>query len=316
MFRRSLFAVAALLCPATAEAEVPQGRATNGLVELAYWDHGAKDGVPIVIINGQGAASRPGDALAEALAAYGFRVIFFDNRDSGRSTILRGAGAPPGMEEIAASVAAGKTAAVAYDLSDMAQDTIAVLDAAGIERAHVLGHSLGGMIAQVLAAEHPDRVLSLISVSSNSGEPGLPFGAAMGALSDASVDPQESPTDQQARIYRIFDGTAYQLGDHEIMERVVADMAANDPHAVARQGAAAMATGDRRALLERITLPALVIHGGGDPWFPIIHAESTAEALGQAQVEVIDGLGHILTDAAAEAVATRIASFVQDLSPR
>jgi pimeloyl-ACP methyl ester carboxylesterase len=113
MLRRSLFAFAALLYPATAEAEVAQGRATNGMVELAYWVHGAEDDVPIVIINGQGAASRPGDALTEALAALGFRAIYFDNRDSGRSTILRDAGAPPEMEQILAAVEAGETAAVA-----------------------------------------------------------------------------------------------------------------------------------------------------------------------------------------------------------
>lgn len=316
MFRRSLFAVAALLCPTTAEAEVPQGRAMNDDVSLAYWVHGAEDGVPIVIINGQGAASRADDPFAAALVAKGFRVILFDNRDSGQSMILRDAAVPPNADQIVAALEAGKAAAVAYDLSDMAEDTLAVLDAAGIDRAHVLGHSLGGMVAQVLAAEHPDRVLSLISVSSTSGEPGLPFGPAMAALSEPPVDPQQSLADQQARIYRIFDGTAYQLGDTEVMERVIADMAANDPYAAARQGAAVMATGDRRVLLWKIALPALVIHGGGDPWFPIVHAESTAEALGEAKVEVIDGLGHILTDAVAKVVAERVYGFVQGLPPR
>lgn len=316
MFRTVLFAFVALLCPAIAEAEVPQGRAANGRVELAYWVHGAELGVPIVIINGQGAASRPGDALAKALVAKGFRVVLFDNRDSGQSTILREAGAPPDMDQIVAAVAARKAATVACNLSDMAEDTIAVLDAAGIDRAHVLGHSLGGMIAQVLAAEQPDRVLSLISVSSTSGEPELPFGPAVAALTEPAVDPDGSPADQQARVYWIFDGTAYQLSETEVMERVMADMGAHDPYAAARQAAAVMATGDRRALMERIALPGLVIHGGGDPWFPIVHAESTAKAMGITQVQVIDGLGHILTDAVAKVVAARVASFVQGLPPR
>ncbi len=316
MFRSLLFALAILLWPESADAEVKPGWAMYGSVSLAYWVQGADDGVPIVIINGQGAASRPGDPMATALATKGFRVILFDNRDSGRSTILRDAGAPPSMEQIVAAVEAGEAPAVAYDLSDMADDAIAVLDATGIDRAHVLGHSLGGMIAQVLTAEHPDRVLSLISVSSTSGEPGLPFGPAMAALSEPPVDPQESPVDQQARIYRIFDGSVYQLSDGEVVERVMADMGTDDPYAAARQGAAVLATGDRRALLEGISLPALVIHGGGDPWFPIVHAESTADALGEAEVEVIDGLGHILTDAAAGTVAERISSFVRSLPPR
>ncbi len=288
----------------------------NGNVSLGYWVQGADNGVPIVIINGQGAASRPGDPLSTALAARGFRVILFDNRDSGLSTILRDAGAPPGMDQIVAAVEAGEAPVVAYDLSDMADDTLAILDATGIDRAHVLGHSLGGMIAQVLTAEHPDRVLSLISVSSTSGDPALPFGPALMALSEPPVDPQESPTDQQARIYRIFDGSAYLLGPAEIIERVLADAAADDPYAAARQSAAVLATGDRRELLERIGLPALVVHGGDDPWFPVIHAESTAKALGKAQVELIDGLGHILTDAVAGTVASRISGFVHSLPPR
>ncbi|MCG7509261.1 alpha/beta fold hydrolase, partial [Mesorhizobium retamae] len=170
---KSALTMFALFCLTPAVAGEPVGTARNGAVELAYWLQGPQDGIPLVIINGQGAATRPGDGFTAALAAAGvrppgggaprFRVTTFDNRDSARSTMLGAAGAPPSMEDIMAGHPP------AYDLSDMAADTVAVLDAAGVRRAHVVGHSLGGMVAQMLAASHPDRVLSLVSVSSTSG---------------------------------------------------------------------------------------------------------------------------------------------------
>lgn len=314
MLRAPLMACATLICLTAAQAQESNSPAVNGEVTLAYWTYGPDTGTPVIVINGQGAATRLGDPFAAALVARGFRVILFDNRDSGQSTILSEAGPPPGIDQANALTEADAPAA--YDLSDMAKDTIAVLDAAGIDRAHVLGHSLGGMVAQVVAADHPDRVLSLISVSSTSGDPGLPFGPAMAELSEPSTDTQEDPVEQLSRIYRIFDGTGYTLGETELLERVTADMAVDDPYAAHRQGAAVMATGDRRSLLRQIALPALVIHGSHDPWFPTVHAASTAEALGGAPVEIIDGLGHILTDAAAAPVAARVAGFVARLPTR
>lgn len=301
---KSALTMFALFCLTPTVAGEPAGTARNGAVELAYWLQGPRDGLPLVIINGQGAATRSGDGFTAALAAAGFRVITFDNRDSGRSTVLGAAGAPPSMEDIMAGHAP------AYDLSDMAADTVAVLDAVGVSRAHVVGHSLGGMVAQMLAASHPDRVLSLVSVSSTSGAPGLPLGPALAALSQGGAD--EAPAMQQAiAAYRIFEGEArLRMSDAEVAARVAADMAVGDPNAAARQFAAAMARGDRSALMRGITRPALVIHGGDDPWFPLVHAQSTAAALGNARIEIVEGMGHIISDEAAPAVAARIAAFV------
>ncbi len=296
MIHASAAALVALLWLTPAVAQERADIARNGAVDLAYWIHGPEAGVPIIVINGQGVATRPhNDGLTKALLADGFRVVLFDNRDSGQSTVLSADGS------------------AAYDLSDMAADTIAVLDAAGIDRAHVMGHSLGGMIAQVLAAEYPDRVLSLISVSSTSGEPGLAYGPAMAAMSEPPPNASAPMADQLARFYRIFEGEANRMPDVEVAARVEADMAVQDPNAAERQVAAAIRTGDRRALLRSIEVPALVLHGEDDPWFPLVHAESTAAALGNAPIEVIDGMGHILSDAAAPAVAERIVDFVRDL---
>lgn len=317
MLRISINVVAAFLCLAPCMAQENAGLAINGGVQIAYWLQGRDDGVPIVLVNGQGAATRvANDALVDAFVARGYRVVTFDNRDSGQSTILRAAGAPPKTQVIMAALSANETPPVAYGLSDMADDAIAVLDAAGIERAHVLGHSLGGMIAQVIAADHPDRVLSLISVSATSGEAHLPFGPALATLSDPSTFASLDSVEAQMLAYRIFEGDAsHRMTDDEVAARVAADMVADDPHAAARQAAAVTATGDRRPLLTALSLPAFVIHGGDDPWFPIDHALSTATALG-VKLEIIDGMGHIIADAVADMVADRVSTLIGKLPPR
>lgn len=314
MLRMSSTLIALLVSLAPCAAQIQAGQALNGDVELAYWIQGPADGPPVMLINGQGVGTRVGnDAFVNSLLSKGYRVVTFDNRDSGQSTILRDAGAPPETEAILAAVSAGARPTVAYDLSDMAADAIAVLDAAHIDDAHVLGHSLGGMIAQVIAAEHPQRVLSLISVSATSGESGLNFGPALAALSDPQTFASMELVEAQMKAYRIFEGDAsLRMSNDEISARVDADMAADDPLAAARQGAAATATGDRRPLLQAVVAPALVIHGSDDPWFPIAHAQSTAAGLG-APVEVIDGMGHIIADAAAQAVVDRVSEFIKTL---
>ena len=129
-----------------------------------------------------------------------------------------------------------------------------------------------------------------------------------------AAPPAETPPDraeQNAQLYRAFEGTDYLMTDAEIEARVTADAAIDDDAAGGRQGAAATASGDRTALLRSIGVPALVLHGGADPLFPIAHAESTVDALPDAKIEIIDGLGHILSDAAADEIAARVAEFVE-----
>lgn len=317
MPRFSLTAAAIVLCLTPSFAQDTTHTARNGAVDLAYWLQGPENGTPIMLLNGQGAATRTGnEALVDALVAEGFRVVIFDNRDSGQSTILRDAGAPPDTENILAALSVGADPAVAYDLSDMADDAVAVLAAAGIDRAHFLGHSLGGMIAQMVAIEHPDRVLSLISMSATSGQPDLPYGPALTTLSDPTTFASLDVVQGQIKAYRIFEGDAsHRMTEDEVAARVAADMIADDPNAAARQAAAATASGDRRPLLAEVTQPALVIHGGDDPWFAIDHAESTAAALG-AKVEIIEGMGHIVADAAAQAVVGKVTKFIRDLPPQ
>lgn len=297
MLRIIAFAAAAVFC---CDAVQSQEHATNGDVKIRFWQNGPRDGVPLVLINGQGAATRPtGDALVKAFVTKGFHVITFDNRDSGQSTVY---GLTPPR--------------VAYDLSEMASDAVAVLDAAGIDQAHFLGHSLGGMIAQMVAIDHPDRAMSIISVSATSCDPNLALGPAATAMFDPATFAGMERAQIQAHAYRLFEGDArYRMTDRELADRVAADMAVTDPGAAERQLAAAIATGDRRRLLADVDLPALIIHGSDDPWFPVLHAESTATAL-NAKVEIIDGMGHIIADSVAEIVATRAAAFIDELPRR
>ncbi|WP_324752030.1 alpha/beta hydrolase [Roseovarius sp. Pro17] len=303
------------MCLATAVHSQDIQIATNGDVEISFQVFGDQTDPPLVFIDGLATAVRPGgDALTEALVAQGFRVVRFDNRDAGQSTVLTDAGAPPSNEVIVESLMTGTTPPVAYTLSDMAGDTMAVLDAAGIEQAHVMGASLGGMIAQTIATEYPGRTLSLISVSSSTGDPDLPFGPAMEAMTAPPAATAEGRVEQYTQLYRAFEGDAFKMTDAEILARVEADGAAGDPLAPARQGAAATASGDRQDRLASVELPALVIHGSDDPLFPDSHADSTAEAVPNGQLEIVDGLGHIVSDAAAGEIASRVATFVNDLS--
>lgn len=304
-------AIAFSLCVTSAASAQETQIATNGEVELSYQIFGEADGQPLIIIEGLAAAVRPGgDELTDVLVSKGFRVIRFDSRDAGHSTILTEAGPPPSTDAIIGALMAGEEPPVTYTLSDMADDTLAVLDAAGIEQAHVMGASLGGMIAQTVAIEHPDRTLSLISVSSTTGDPRLPFGPAMEAMMQPPATTVEGRVQQYFNLYATFEGEAFRMTDAEIAARVEADGAAGDPNAPARQGAAATASGDRRDRLAGVTVPALVIHGSDDPLFPVSHAESTAAALPDAQIEIVEGLGHIASDAVAGKIASHVATFV------
>lgn len=315
-FRKNgVTALAFVLCLAGPVTAQDTETATNGEVAISYQIFGNEDAQPIIVIEGLAAAVRPGgDALTEALIAEGFRVVRFDNRDAGQSTVLTEAGPPPSTDAIIGALMAGEEPTVPYTLSDMADDTLAVLNAAGIERAHVMGASLGGMIAQILAVDHPDRVFSLISVASTTGDPTLPFGPAMEAMMQPPAATAEARVEQYSQLYGSFEGEAFRMTDAEIAARVTADGAAGDSNAPARQGAAATASGDRRERLASLSVPALVIHGSDDPLFPVPHAESTATALLDAQIEIIDGLGHIVSDVAADEIAARVAAFVSGLS--
>ncbi len=272
-------------------------RAAVDGIELEYETFGDRSDPPLVLIMGLGAQMIlwEEDFCAE-LAASGFFVIRFDNRDIGMSTQLDDLGVPNVFEAMTAAMA-GKPVDAPYTLDAMADDTVGLMSALGIDKAHVVGASMGGMIAQTLAIRHPDRLLSMTSIMSTTGDVTLPQATseAMRVLltppppdRDGNVaraieawkviGSPKFPVDE-ARMRDLF-GRAFDRGYH--------------PAGVARQMAAIMASGDRTAALRGVTVPSLVIHGDADPLVRIEGGRATADAIPGATLVVIEGMGHDL----------------------
>ena len=255
--------------------------ARNGECELWYETFGDRSDPTLLMVNGLGSqSSNYQDAWCDMFAAEGLFVIRFDNRDVGLSTSF--AGAPVGE------------AGNAYLLGDMAADAIAVLDAEGIERAHVMGLSMGGMIVQTLAVEHPHRLLSMTSVMSATGEP--EFGqSAPEAFAQLTAPPA---TDRESHVQRWIDGLRI-WGSPEFFDedRLRADAErsfdrAFTPDGTTRQFFAIRASAPRAHLLREVTVPTLVMHGSADTLITPSGGERTAELIPGARFVLIDGMGH------------------------
>lgn len=271
----------------------------NG-IEVAWDEVGDPADEAILLIPGLGTQMiRWTRTFCGTLAAKGYRVIRFDNRDAGCSTHFRSA-ATPDFGALAAALMAGRRPDVPYTLDDMAADAIGLLDVLGIARAHVVGRSMGGMIAQILASEHPDRVLSLTSIMSSTGNPSLPQAAPdvmammMRPAPDRAVDPDGFLAARLAFARRIA-GSGHPFDEEAHRTLLLEETRRSwNPGGTARQIAAMAVAGDRRARLGRITAPALVIHGTDDPLFPPPCGLDTAQSIPYAVHLPIDGMGHDL----------------------
>jgi pimeloyl-ACP methyl ester carboxylesterase len=230
------------------------------------------------------------DFCAE-LAGREVHVIRYDNRDVGRSQTVDGR-----VPTLLQLLRRDKRAA-SYTLEDMAADAVALLDHLGIERAHAVGASMGGMIAQMLAARHPERVLSLVSMMSNSGArwSGQPPLRMYPVLLKKPPRGREGYQDHAVRVFSKIGSPGFERDDDDL--RRIAGMSYDrgiNPAGTMRQIAAVIASGDRRPLLRTITAPALVIHGAKDPLIPLSGGRATARAIPGARLLVIDGMGHDL----------------------
>ncbi len=268
-----------------------------GDIELAVQEFGDAGHPAMVLIMGLGMqmVSWP-ESFCVALAAKGFRVIRFDNRDVGLSHKLRGVRAPGVVKMLLASKL-GFRLAVPYQLTDMAKDTVLLLDALNIESAHIVGASMGGMIAQLLAANYPERVLTLTSIMSTSGNPRLPQPRAkvLLRLAAASAKDEASYLNTAMQTWRIIGSPAYPPSDAELRERLLlAYRRSYYPAGIARQLAAISSCGSRVDALKTITAPTLVIHGKSDPLVPVDGGIDTAKHIPGARLELFDGMGHDL----------------------
>jgi pimeloyl-ACP methyl ester carboxylesterase len=264
----------------------------NG-IEIEYVDAGPRDGEVIVLIMGLGMqlVAWP-DAFCDGLAARGFRVVRFDNRDVGESTHFHDAPRPDLL-----AVIAGDTSTASYTLSDMAADTVGLLDALGVRAAHLVGASLGGFVAQTVAIEHPGRVLSLTSMMSTTGDPTV--GQLHPEAREIFTWPRPTNRDEAGEravcLVRTLGSPGFEHDLVSIRERAArAWERDHDPLGIARQAVAAVASGDRTEKLRRLAVPTLVVHGSADAFCDVSGGHATAAAIPGADLLVIEGMSHDL----------------------
>jgi len=267
---------------------VPRVKA-NG-IEIEYETFGDRAASPLLLITGLGAQMTSWeDTFCEHLAGRGFHVIRFDNRDSGLSTLMEDAGYP----DIAAAFSGN--AQPAYQLDDMACDAAGVLDGLGIGAAHVVGASMGGFIAQLVAINHPDHVLSLTSIMSGPGGSDevapKPEGAAVLIATPPST--REERIEQAMSFRRVLLGSEDPFdGAFERARATRAIDRAYYPVGVGRQLVAILAANSRLERLKQVRVPALVIHGVDDVLVPVENGRLVAEAVPGARLLEIEGMGH------------------------
>jgi pimeloyl-ACP methyl ester carboxylesterase len=264
----------------------------NG-IELDYDTFGSAEHPALLLIMGFSVQKIAWDeAFCQLLADRDFFVIRFDNRDVGLSTKIANAPEP----DLGAAFA-GDFSSAAYQLDDMADDAAALLDALGILNAHIVGASMGGMIAQTLAIHHPDKVRSLCSIMSTTGDPsvGQPNPEAIGALLNPPPQTREEAMQRAVEVSRVIGSPAYPFDEPSVRERAGRAWDRNhDPKGIVRQLLAIMAQPDRTKPLGQLRTPTLVIHGGADPLVNPSGGQATAAAIPDARLLIIPGMGHDL----------------------
>lgn len=288
--------------------------AVNGL-RLEYETFGARGASPILLIMGLGAQMTiwP-DRFCQRLADAGHYVIRFDNRDVGLSTQLDEMGKPALMR---ASLAykLGRPVRAGYTLDDMAEDAIGLLDALGIERAHVIGASMGGMIAQILAARFGHRLQRLVLLMTNSGSrriPGPSLKVGLRMLRRPTTADRATLVEHSLQTWKLVASPAWPLSDDERRNLIERQFdRAHRPRGAARQLAAMLASGDRTPLLSRITAPTLVIHGEADCLVPVQGGQDLAARIAGARLETIPGMGHDLPEPLLEPIAGLVLGHLQ-----
>jgi pimeloyl-ACP methyl ester carboxylesterase len=261
----------------------------NG-VTLAYETFGDPSRPAVLLVMGIGAQMVGWhEDFCAALAAR-HHVVRFDNRDAGESQWLEG---HPDLE----ACAAGDTSSAPYTLDDMADDAIGLLDALGIGDVHLVGASMGGMIAQTIALRHPERVLTLTSIMSTTGERGIaqPTEAALTVLLSPPAKSREEAMERSVEARRVIGSPGYPRDEEEIRRRagIAYDRGVN-PAGFARQLAAVWASGDRTEALRSLDVPTLVVHGEDDPLIPVDGGQATAAAIPGAELWTVPGMGHDL----------------------
>ncbi|MGB8842552.1 MAG: alpha/beta hydrolase [Aliidongia sp.] len=284
-----------------------------GKLTLEYERFGPTDRETVVLVMGLGAQmTRWPVALCLLLVDRGFQVVRFDNRDIGLSTKLDWLGTPD-IGALIAARSAGQGAVPPYRLDDMAADTVGLLDALGIDKAHIVGASMGGMIAQLVAADFPDRARSLTSIMSTTANPAVPQGKPEALM--ALMAPPAPAGDEAAivarglRIAQVIGSPGYPQEEAVVREAILADARRSfHPAGGARQMAAVVCAEDRRPKLATLAVPTVVLHGADDPLVPVEGGQDTAANIPGAELRIVPGMGHDLPPALLGTVADAISA--------
>lgn len=285
-------------------------RASANGIELEYDLTGDPSHEPLLLVMGLGAQmiAWP-DAFVAMLADRGHYVIRYDNRDVGLSTKLDSA-PPVNLPEVMRQVMAGERPDAPYRVSDMADDAAGLLDALGLESAHVVGASMGGAIVQQLAISHSKGVRSVCSIMSTTGHPGLPQGRpeALQRLMTPAPTERQAYIEMRVDTGRFLNGSGFPFDEERARELAARGFdRCFHPEGVQRQLVAVMASGSRRDALGGVTAPALVIHGTDDPLVPVEGGIDTHEAIPGSELLLVDGMGHALPQGAWPTIVDAIA---------
>ena len=283
---------------------MPRTSANN--IEIEYDTFGDSSQPPVLLVMGLGAQMTVwDDEFCQAIANSGHYVIRFDNRDVGLSTWFDEHGTHDLGDILSGSVAAP------YSLVDMAHDAAGLLDALGISAAHIVGASMGGMIAQTFAIEHPNKTLSLTSIMSTTGDTSVGQASpdALGALLGPAPQTRDEAIDRGVLVSKVIGSPGYDFDEMRIRERAGLDYDRSfHPAGMARQVAAIVTQPDRTAALATVRARTLVIHGAEDPLVAPTGGEATAKAVPGATLKIIPGMGHDLPPALHEEIVGTLSS--------
>ena len=282
----------------------------NG-IRLAYEEFGQPDHPAMVLVMGLGTQLLGWPlAMCEELASRGFRVIRFDNRDIGLSEKMENAHIPQAVG-LMLRARLRLPVNVPYTLTDMARDCVGLMDALGIERAHLVGASMGGMIGQIVAAKFGERLLSFTSIMSSSGNPRIPGASpdVVRAMVKRSLSGEKPDLASSMALWRKIGSPAYQPTDAQLKKKILDSWQRSDyREGYSRHLAAVIANGSRVKLLRKITTPTLVIHGRDDALVSVHGGIDTARNIRGARLKIFDGMGHDLPEALLPEIIELIAS--------
>ncbi|GAC17537.1 hypothetical protein GARC_0556 [Paraglaciecola arctica BSs20135] len=303
-----------MLTPLSTIIYHPEQLITANNIHINYDSFGDKSHPAIVLIMGLATQMIYWDEqFCKLLASQGYWVIRFDNRDNGKSTWMDALPVPSSVA-LLANVVFKRPLGAAYLLSDMMKDTLGLLDALELESAHIVGASMGGMIAQELAIYHPKRVKTLTSIMSTTGNKRLPKPSTTFSFKMLKPPPKDA-TKAIAfgmHVWRLIQGNYYPFDEHKVLGLIKRAIERGfNPAGNTRQLAAILDSPDRTTALNTLTVPSLIIHGEDDPLVPVACGVATAKAIPNAKIKIYPGMGHTLPSQLYDDITTQILEHIK-----